>query len=124
MHLATKIIAFSLATCSVAFAVACGSNKTGEVSAEATSKVIWDAAADSWVVEPNGCGPGWVYDYISNSCHHAANNGVDAGNDGIYSCTGVDAGPYGHTINWAIPEDGTVCLSEPQRPGSAACCWS
>src|SRR5262245_21360219 len=57
------------------------------------------------------------YNCIDNSCHHGANGGVDQGNDGILSCSGTTSGPFGHTVNWDVPEDGTVCLAEPQRPG-------
>jgi hypothetical protein len=116
-------IIFVFTTSTVAFAIACGSTASSESSGEASSPVIWSDAQDRWVMEPTACPAGWTYSYIDNSCHHAANNGVDAGNDGIFSCRGVTSGPYGHTINWDIPADGTVCLAEPQLPNSPACCW-
>lgn len=75
-----------------------------------------------WIMEDAGyC----CYDYVTNSCHHAANCGVAAGNDGIVSCTGATGGPYGHTFNWDRPDPtnpSLVCFAEPQLPGSPACC--
>lgn len=82
-----------------------------------------------------GWGPD--YDLCFQNCHHAANAGVDAGNDGIVSCNGTPNGALdGHTINWSevdCPDDtcpegqcappSCYCLAEPQQPGSEACCW-
>lgn len=118
-----RIFTFVLSTAGVAGAIACGST-AAERSSEVSDKVVWSDAQDRYVMEPSACPAGWTYDYITNSCHHAANNGVDAGNDGVFSCTGASNGPYGHTVNWDIPTNGTVCLAEPQSPNSAACCWS
>ncbi len=75
-----------------------------------------DDGGKRWCVEPNTWDGG--YDYVINSCHHAANGGVAAGNDGIVSCHGYEGGPFGHSINWDEPEKGTICLAEPLRPGS------
>lgn len=123
VRISGKFVFFAFSMVSTAFAIACGSTAK-EKAASSSDKVIWSDAADAWVMEPTACPEGWEYDYVTNSCHHAANNGVDAGNDGIYSCTGATSGPYGHTINWDVPTPGTVCVAEPQQPGSTACCWS
>lgn len=66
------------------------------------------------------------YNYLTNSCHQAANCGVNAGNDGIISCTGATSGPYGHTVVWDRPDStrpGHICIAEPQLAGSQACCF-
>ena len=85
------------------------------------------------VVDENAWAGGGPYQVISHQCHHAANDGCDAdenGSTGILSCDGFSSGPYGHTVNWTfIPTDhcgsghGQICLTEPQTPGAAACCW-
>jgi hypothetical protein len=69
-----------------------------------------------WTVETGAWKPG-SYDCVTNTCHNAANGGVDAGNDGIISCNGKDDGRGGHTINWSHPDDSTICISDPQVPG-------
>jgi hypothetical protein len=112
-------------TLAIATAVACSSKseKTENGRAVIEQRVI-RGPDGGWIMEDAGyC----CYDYITNSCHHAANCGVAAGNDGIISCTGATGGPYGHTVNWDRPDPSNprlVCAAEPQRPGSPACCWT
>jgi len=67
---------------------------------------------------------GCEYNFLEPSCHHAANIGVEGGNEGIVSCTGAKSGPYGHTVVYDRPIDGLVCIGEPQSPGSTACCFN
>ena len=95
-----------------AIIIGCGSQDGEEVGESADKVVRKDGGGDAWFVEPTTCAAGWTYDYVTNSCHHAANNGVDAGNAGIFSCRGATSGPYGHTVNWDVPQGaGSACCS-------------
>ena len=88
------------------------------------SQPVIQGPGGGWVCEPNGYADGGPYDICRWNCHDAANCGLEAGNKGIISCDGEPNGSIaGHAVNWDEVGDGTFCISEPQLPGSAACCW-
>lgn len=108
--------------------VACTS---GEATRSNSAPVI-RGPDGGWITECNGWADAGDYNICTWNCHNAANCGVDAGNDGIVACRGGNTGTIGgHSINWdTVPCAGDAgatckgyCLSEPQQPGSAACCW-
>ncbi len=85
--------------------------------------VVACAIGSGWCAEE-----GWdgQYDDATHNCHHASNEGLAAGNDGIVTCNPVVGAyglTYGHAVNWDVPEVGTMCLVDFQSTGSAACCW-
>lgn len=107
---------------------ACTAGTDDESTGESQGRVVLNEAGDGYVMEK--CWDGG-YNLCTNNCHHAANCGVDAGNDGVIACYGGDAGSLGgHSVNWdtvpcASGQTGTCyCVAEPQLPGSAACCWN
>ncbi|MFO0680168.1 MAG: hypothetical protein U0169_26840 [Polyangiaceae bacterium] len=111
-------------------AFACG-GRVHEETGRISHRVIPDGDG-GYITEPNCYADGGPYNYCNHNCHHAANCGLDAGNDGIISCDGYANGQLGgHTVNWdevPYPEGaGTglhkFCASNSQAPGSAACCW-
>jgi len=116
---ARSVLHVFVASCAVALigVVGCSSGEVRQDGPIASSEQRVVRLPDGgYAVETDAWTPG-SYNFITNSCHQAANAGVGAGNDGIISCNGQSSGPGGHTINWSNPANGTVCISEPQRPG-------
>jgi hypothetical protein len=129
-------LAYGVGTVLIASVVACGGadDPKGESLGDTQDKVVWSDAGDGgWVTGPNCYADGGPYNLCNHNCHHAANCGLDAGNDGIISCDGYANGDLGgHTVNWdtvACAGDAGAackkyCISDPQSSSStAACCW-
>jgi hypothetical protein len=123
MHALAATAALLLASCAA-------DQPLAEISGEKEQEVV-RGPDGGWVTECNGYADGGPYNHCTWNCHHAAGCGLDAGNDGVISCDGTGPGsPYGHAVNWdSVPcDDGGAscvgyCISNPQQPGSAACCW-
>jgi len=117
---------------SLAFGMVGGCAADGDESLGTKREKVIPGPDGGWVTECNGWEDGGPYNFCTWNCHNAATCGVQAGNDGVISCDGEGpSSASGHAVNWdTVPCAGDAgskcvgyCISEPQLPGSAACCW-